>query len=50
MGVNSCVKTHGIQSGEVVDSDRNTELSVHVAKHHGPGRAKGMWPRVMGKI
>ena len=30
MGVNSCVKTHGIQSGEVVDSDRNTELSVHV--------------------
>ena len=50
MGVNLRVKTHGIHSGEVVDSDRNTQRSVHVAKHHGPGSAKGMWPRVMGKI
>lgn len=35
---------------EAVDSDHNTELSVRVARRHGSGSARGMWPRVMGKI
>ena len=35
---------------EAVDPDHNTELSVRVARRHGSGSARGMWPRVMGKI